>query len=124
MNITPKDKPPDFDEEFKQAVDEWREKHKLREDDATFLLIELFRIHQKHWDDIRHREMPSFNQFRSDIAELTQATKSFQQIASVLIDLLKGQPPIQKRGMVTRSAAVTAALVCLIAGYFIRKLWS
>ena len=64
----PKVKPPDFDEEFTQAVAKWREDHKIREDDATMLFIELFRIHQNHWDALRSREMPSFNQFRSDIA--------------------------------------------------------
>ena len=67
MSAPNKEKPPDFDEEFTQAVAHWREQHKLREDDATLLLIELFRIHQKHWDALRSREMPSFNQFRSDI---------------------------------------------------------
>ena len=123
MNTIPKDKPPDFDEDFRQAVDEWRDKHKLREDDATLLLVDLFRVHQKHWDAIRSREMPSFNQFRSDITQLTQAAKTFQQTTTTLIELLKGQPPVQKMVTVTRSTAISAALACLIAGYLIRKLW-
>jgi hypothetical protein len=52
-------KPPDYDEEFTQAVEKFREQHKLPADDAVLLLVELFRIHQHHWDDLRRREMPS-----------------------------------------------------------------
>jgi hypothetical protein len=119
----PKDKPPDFDEEFTQAVAKWRDDHKLREDDATLLFIELFRIHQNHWDAIRSREMPSFNQFRSDIALLTQAAKTFQQKTTALIKLLKNQPPSQGMVTVTRAAAMFAALACLLAGYLIGRVW-
>ena len=41
----PNTEQPDFDEDFEQAVTRWRERHKLREDDAVLLLVELFRIH-------------------------------------------------------------------------------
>jgi hypothetical protein len=123
MSAPNKGKPPDFDEEFTQAVAHWREQHKLREDDATLLLIELFRIHQKHWDALRSREMPSFNQFRSDIGLITQAAKTFQQETSTLIGLLKNQPPSQSMVKVTRAAALFAALACLLAGYLIGRAW-
>jgi len=116
-------KPPDFDEEFIQAVAKWRDDHKIREDDATILFIELFRIHQNHWDALRSREMPSFNQFRSDIALLTQATKTFQQDTATLIELLKNQTPTHNAVKVTRTAAFFAALFCLLAGYLIRMFW-
>ena len=116
-------KPPDFDEEFTQAVAKWRDDHKIREDDATMLFIELFRIHQNHWDALRSREMPSFNQFRSDIALLTQTTKTFQQDTATLIELLKNQPPTRNAVKVTRTAACFAALSCLFAGYLIRMFW-
>ena len=123
MSLPKKEKPPDFDEEFTQAVARWREQYKLREDDATLLLVELFRIHQKHWDALRSREMPSFNQFRSDIGLLTQTTKSFQQDTTTLIELLKNEPATHKVVKVTRTAAVFAALACLLAGYLIRLFW-
>src|ERR1700744_1553094 len=123
MSKPNKEKPPDFDEEFTQAVANWREQHKLREDDATLLLIELFRIHQKHWDALRSREMPSFNQFRSDIGLLTQTTKTFQQDTATLIELLKNQPKTPKAVRVPRPAACFAALACLLAGYLIRMIW-
>jgi hypothetical protein len=119
----PKNKPPDFDEEFTQAMTQWREKHQLREDDATLLLVELFRIHQKHWDAIRSREMPAFDQFRTDITFLTQAAKTFQQKTTALIKLLKSQPPVNGMVTVTRTAAAFAALACLLAGYLIGRVW-
>ncbi|HEV2453578.1 MAG TPA: hypothetical protein VGY98_04920 [Verrucomicrobiae bacterium] len=121
--MSAKEKPPDFDEEFTQAVAQWREQHKLREDDATLLLIELFRIHQKHWDALRSREMPSFNQFRSDIGLLTQTAKTFQQDTATLIGLFKNQPPTHNMVKVTRAAASFAALACLMAGYLIGRAW-
>jgi len=123
MNTPDKPKPPDFDEEFTQAVAHWREQHKLREDDATMLLIELFRIHQRHWDALRSREMPSFNQFRSDIGLLTQTTKAFRQDTATLIGLLKSQPSNRNLFRVTRTAAFFAALACLLAGYLIGRAW-
>src|SRR5947207_9288683 len=52
----------DFDEELMQTVVARRERHRLREDEAVLLLVELFRIHQSHWDEIRRRELPSFEE--------------------------------------------------------------
>ena len=60
--------PPDFDEDFLLAIKNWREKYKIQEGDTTLLLLELFRIHQDHWDELRRRQMPSLDQFRQDIA--------------------------------------------------------
>ena len=61
-----------FDDEFEEAVAHWRSRHRLAEDDAVLLLVELFRLHQRHWDEIRRRELPSFEQFQSDIAKFTR----------------------------------------------------
>jgi hypothetical protein len=69
------------------------------------------------------RTSQSFNQFRSDIALLTQTTKTFQQDTATLIELLKNQPPTHNVVKVTRTAAFFAALSCLLAGYLIRMFW-
>jgi hypothetical protein len=89
----PSTEQPDFDEDFTKAVTEWRDKHRLREDDAVMLLVELFRIHQRHWDELRRREIPSFEQFRTDIAKLVGAAQTFQQQTAALLELLQSQPP-------------------------------
>jgi len=114
---------PNFDEEFDEAVAEWRDKHRLREDDAVMLLVELFRIHQRHWDEIRRREIPSFEQFRADIAKLVEAARTFQEQAAVLHEVLRSQPQGHRAAKITRGAAIFAAIASLLAGYLIGRAW-
>ena len=114
---------PDFDEEFEKAVSEWRERHRLREDDAVLLLVELFRLHQRHWDELRRREMPSFEQFRADIAKLVEAARTFQQQVAALSELLPNGIPAHHEARVTRAAAIFAAIISLVAGYFFGRAW-
>jgi hypothetical protein len=116
----PSEKPRDFEEDFEQAVDAWREQHGLQENDAVLLLIELFRIHQRHWDELRRREMPSFEQARADIAKLTETAQTFQKHATALTELLRVLPQTPR---VTRAAATLAALAGLLAGYLIGRAW-
>ena len=119
----PNNEQPNFDEVFDEAVAEWRDKHRLREDDAVMLLVELFRIHQRHWDEIRRRELPSFEQFRSDITKLVEASKEFQQQAAAITAVLRTHAPGNRMVRVTRTAAIFAALATLLAGYLIGKAW-
>jgi hypothetical protein len=114
---------PDFDEDFTKAVVEWRDKHRLREEDAVMLLVELFRIHQQHWDELRRREIPSFEQFRADIAKLVGAVQTFQQQTAALLELLRSQPPTRRAERITRAAAIFATLAALLAGYLIGRAW-
>ena len=113
----------DFDEEFAKAVAEWRDKYRLREDDAAILLVELFRIHQRHWDEIRRREIPSFEQFRADITKLVGAAQTFQQQSAALLEVLRNQSPASLARKITRAAAIFAALAALLAGYLIGRVW-
>ena len=120
---TPQTKQPDFDEEFNVAVAEWRDKHRLREDDAVMLLVELFRIHQRHWDELRRREIPSFGELRTDITKLTEAARTFQGQTTALLEVLRHQPPALFALRITRAAAIFAALASLLAGYLIGRAW-
>ena len=119
----PSNDQPNFDEEFDAAVAEWRDKHRLREDDAVMLLVELFRIHQRHWDELRRREIPSFEQFRADITKLVGAAQTFQQQTAALLEALRNQSPASRAARITRAAAIFAALAALLAGYLIGKVW-
>ena len=119
----PTNEQPDFDEEFAKAVAEWRDKHRLREDDAVMLLVELFRIHQQHWDELRRREIPSFEHFRADIGKLVGAAHTFQQQSAALLDMLRGQPPAHRAARITRAAAIFATLAAMLAGYLIGRAW-
>jgi len=113
----------DFDEEFAKAVAEWRDKHRLREDDAVMLLVELFRIHQQHWDELRRREIPTFEQFRADIVKLASAAQTFQQQSALLQHALRSRSLTHGAARITRAAAIFAALAALLAGYLIGKVW-
>jgi hypothetical protein len=119
----PSTEQPDFDEDFTKAVAQWRDQHRLREDDAVVLLVELFRIHQQHWDELRRREIPSFEQFRADIAKLVGAAQIFQQQTGALLELLRSQPPARRAERITRAAAILATLAALLAGYLIGRAW-
>jgi hypothetical protein len=76
----PTTQPPDFDEEFTKAVAEWRDKHRLREDDAVILLVELFRIHQQHWDQFAAGKFPRFPSISRGHGKLADAARTFQPI--------------------------------------------
>ena len=119
----PSTEQPDFDEEFTKAVAEWRDKHRLREDDAVTLLVELFRIHQQHWDQIRRREIPAFGEFRADIGKLAEAARTFQVQSSALLEAIRDHPAGVRSVRITRAAAFFAALACLLGGYLIGRFW-
>jgi hypothetical protein len=101
--------PPDFDEDFLQAIAKWKEQHKVRDDDTVWLLLDLFRIHQAHWDEIRHRQMRSLDEFEKDIVALTEATKILKERA------------LKEIRAVELPTAICAAFAAAIAGFLIGK---
>jgi hypothetical protein len=115
MSVNPT--PPDFDEDFLLAVKKWREQHNIQESDAVMLLLELFRIHQDHWDELRRRQMPSLDQFRQDIAATVVAAKSLKEQTAKVTKALNAHPAAVKT--IPLAAAVFAALTALFAGILI-----
>src|SRR5262245_35011644 len=112
---------PSFDEQFEDAVAEWRHRHDLREDDAVFLLVELFRIHQQHWDELRRRELPSFDEIQNDVARLAEAARTFQQQTATLLERLPRAVPAHRPLTVTWSSALFAALAAGLGGYLLGR---
>ena len=111
--------PPDFDEDFLLAIKNWREKYKIQEGDTTLLLLELFRIHQDHWDELRRRQMPSLDQFRQDIASTVEAAKSLKEQTARVLKALNVHPATVKT--IPLATAIFAALAAMLAGIFIGK---
>jgi hypothetical protein len=111
--------PPDFDEDFLLAIKNWREKYKIQEGDTTLLLLELFRIHQDHWDELRRRQMPSLDQFRQDIASTVEAAKSLKEQTARVLKALNVHPAAVKT--IPLATAIFAALAAMLAGIFIGK---
>lgn len=87
------------------------------------LLVELFRIHQRHWDELRRREMPSLELLRTDLAKHSETTRTYQAQSAALLELLRKLPTTQLAARITRAAAFFAALACLLAGYLIGRAW-
>src|SRR5438477_13184076 len=77
-----------FDSEFQAAIDAWHKQHRLREDDAVFLCLQLFRIHQGHWDRLRRKELPSFQDLRDILIKLGETATVLQWQASTLLEEL------------------------------------
>ena len=108
--------PPDFDEDFLQTLAKWKEQHKVREDDTILLLLDLFRIHQSHWDEIRHRQMPSLDDFEDDITALQESAKTLQ----VTADILQERATKELR-VVELPTAMVAVFTAALAGFIIGK---
>lgn len=113
--------PSDLENDFERAIADWRARHRLREDDAVVLLVDLFRIHQRHWDEVRRRELPSFDPLRADMAKLSEMMRTGQTQSASLLELLRKLPSTQLVARVTRTAAFFAALASGLAGYLIGR---
>lgn len=101
---------PNFDEDFLQAQENWKQRHKVRDDDTILALMDLFRIHQNHWDEIRHRQMPSLAVFKADIAALSEAANTLKERAE------------KEVRSVDLATAIYAALTAMLAGFLIGRL--
>jgi tRNA A37 N6-isopentenylltransferase MiaA len=109
MSASGKPAPPDFDDEFMQAIARWREQYKIKDDDVIILLLELFRIHQTHWDELRRRQMPSLDEFRADVALLAETAGTLKEKA------------LKQARAVDLPAALFAAVAAMLAGILIGR---
>ena len=114
---------PDLDAAFAQAVSAWRERHKLREDDAVVLLVELFHIHQQHWDQLRRRDLPSFELVQAEVVKLTDLAQTLHSQIADLSETLRKLPSPRSPALVTRSTAFYATIAGLLAGYLFGRAW-
>ncbi|MGB7767276.1 MAG: hypothetical protein WBN22_00280 [Verrucomicrobiia bacterium] len=71
--------------------------------------MDLFRIHQSHWDEMRDRQMPSLDQFKKEIAVLTEATTVLKKRA------------VKETRAVDLPTAICAAFAAALAGFLIGK---
>ena len=100
---------PSFDAEFQAAIDAWCKQHHLREDDAVFLCLELFRIHQGHWDRLRTKELPSVQDLRDSLIKLGETVTLLQRQGSTLLEALHQH----KGGQAWIPPTVTAILMAI-----------
>ena len=113
---------PDFQEVFDEAIEAWRQRHRIRDDDVILLCVELFRIHQEHWDGIRRKDFPPFQEFRDTILKLTETAAQLQRQSSPLLEELRRHQAGREFAPPTITAIVLAVALALIAGLLVGKL--
>lgn len=110
-----------FSEDFAKAIEAWRRKHQLREDDPVVLCLELFRIHQDHWDDIRRKEFPSFSEFRDSFIQLQQQTNAIQRHETALLEELRRYPKPSRFTTPTVTGFLLTGVFAAVTGLLIGK---
>jgi len=96
--------PRDFDAEFEAAIESWRKRFAIRESDPIMLLLELFRIHQDHWDGIRQRDTVGLLQFRQMVEKQNESVRLFK---SKVDDVISG---LRHRDDTSKACAVRDAI--------------
>ena len=113
---------PDYDAEFRRAVDKWRSRNRVEEDDTVMLLLDLFRIHQDHWDGIRQRDTVGLVEFRQMIEKQNESIKIFQLNVDTVTDLLRQREDTRKvKAMADGITAATIILLLLGTGMLLGK---
>jgi hypothetical protein len=111
------------DGELKSAIEAWRQRHRLREDDAVLLLVQLLKIHQDYWEALRKKDFPSFEPLRVDMGTLLDVNRALHKQAHSLSVKLGKASRGKDIGTVTRTAAWLAALAGVLGGYLIGKVF-
>lgn len=107
--------PRDFDAEFETAVENWRKRFGIKESDAVMLLLELFRIHQDHWDGIRQRDTMGLLEFRQMMEKQNESIRVFKSRADDVISGLRHWEDNSKAKAV-RDGITIFAIIVLIFG--------
>lgn len=110
-----------FTEDFAKAIEAWRRKYQLRDDDPVVLCLELFRIHQNNWDSIRRKEFPSFSEFRDALLQLQQQAVAIQRHESGLLEELQKYPKPSRFMAPTVTGLLLTAAFAVVTGVLIGK---
>lgn len=102
-----------FQKEFEEAIAEWRKRHHVRDDDVLLVCLDLFRIHQAHWDAIRRRDFPAIQEFNDIVLKLEKtAFQTQKQTTSLLKALYR-----HKKGQHFLPPTITAILLILALAF-------
>jgi hypothetical protein len=115
---TPQNK---LSEDFARLINDWRQKHQLRDDDPLLLCLELFQLHQTHWDAIRRQELPSFSDFGETLQKLHQDAAAFQRQAGTLTEELRRHKNASNLIAPSVTGLILTAIFAALAGVLIGK---
>ena len=108
-------------EDFARAISDWRKKYQLREDEPLLLCLELFQLHQSHWDAIRRQELPSFSDFGESLKKLHQDAAVFQRQAATLTEELRRYKSTSRLVAPSVTGLILTAIFAALAGLLIGK---
>ena len=111
-------------DDFAVDIERWRCQRGLREDEPLLLCLELFRLHQDHWDAIRRQELPSFTEFRDSLAQLDRQTQAVVRHVNALVEELRRQPKLDKLDRFinpSTTGLLLTALLAAVTGIFVGK---
>ncbi len=117
MNSTP-----DFDAAFKEAIKAWREQHRIRDDDVILFCVELFHIHQTHWDEVRRRDFPAVKEFTVTVSKLEEIARQIQTSSEALAaQLSNAEKPVQDFMPPTLSLITIVCVLSILCGLLIGR---
>ena len=105
---------PDYDGAFQRAIEQWRSRHRVKEDDTVMLMLELFRVHQDHWDGIRQRDTVGLLEFRKMIEKQNESMKTFQSNVDTVTHLLRQREDTRKRRAVADGITATTIILLIL----------
>ena len=91
---------------------------RIDENNGRYLPV-IYPEERPYWDALRQRQMPSLDQFRSDITAVTESAKSFREKLEELIEALAAQPAVVPVKTLPLSEAKYAAATALLGGLLI-----
>jgi hypothetical protein len=109
--------------ELNAAVEQWRTKHGLATDDAVFLLVDLFQIHQKHWDELKRHKPPGLEELQKSLGEVNAQVTTFRKETEDLLAALAKVRIRRSAAQLGRGMASAALLLVAIGGYCLGRGW-
>lgn len=107
--------------EFQNAVLRWREKHRLQENDPVFHLLELFQIHQRHWEAIRRSGQPSAMDYEEALGRLSDNIALIGQSSETLLRELRSHAENRRMIQPAIVGLLLTAFFSTLTGIFIGR---
>jgi hypothetical protein len=106
-------------DDFAKFIEDWRKQHQLRADEPLLLCLELFRIHQSHWDELRRKDLPSFTELHDSLLKFRQEAAAVQREVIALMEQLSKQPKPSRFITPTLGGLLLTALFSVLTGILI-----
>ena len=119
--MTPQSDSRSGEAEFQNAVLRWREKHQLQESDPMFHLLELFQIHQRHWDSLRKSGQPSAMDYEEALERLAENIALLDQSSETLLRELRSHAENRRVIQPAIVGLLLTAFFSTVTGIFIGR---